>query len=123
MLIEDQRTYMPVESARPCQGRVKNVREVCCSHQYDSLQIKFMGLGYRKAHQGVRLLHLYLILLKTIHFNKQLMQCLLCMAFPLFSCGTNCIYFINEYDAGSLLNEMQRKQDIDMNKYRICATM
>lgn len=45
---------------------------------------------------------MYLILLKAIHFNKQLMQCFLCVAFPLFSSGPDCIYFVDKYDARSL---------------------
>lgn len=47
---------------------------------------------------------MYLILFKAIHLNEQLMQCFLCMAFPLFSCGPNSIYFIDENYTRSLWN-------------------
>lgn len=32
-----QKTYMPIKSTGSCQGRIKNIRQVCRSHQYYAL--------------------------------------------------------------------------------------
>lgn len=53
----------------------------------------------------------YLVLLKTIHLNKELMQCLLRMPFPLLSGGPDCVYFINKDDAWCLC--VKKKMELD----------
>lgn len=44
---------MPVKSTGPCQGWIKNIRQVCSSHQYDALQkneIKSYSSMDKKSH-------------------------------------------------------------------------
>lgn len=47
--IWDIKTYMPVKSTRPCQSRIKNVRQICCGHQdYSLWMIKLHKFFFEK---------------------------------------------------------------------------
>jgi hypothetical protein len=70
---------MPIKSARPCKGWIQGLRQICCCKYNDAL-----------------------IWFKSIHLNQQLIECLLCVAFPLLSTTSYSINLINENNAGSL---------------------